>query len=245
MHNSKAHIGHNIIFLERVDSTNNYAANRFKSGDIGSGAVILTDIQTNGRGQRGKEWQSDAFSSLIVSVVADLNLWKINNIISLNHIVALSIQAFLKKYSENVEIKWPNDLMINDRKVAGILIESFMSSSQRTSIIGFGININQDDFNVPRATSLKIETGISNSPREMIYQVIDCFNHYIDLYHQKGENWVFDEYNKELWKLNQNHSFEFDGETEVGKIVKSTLSGELIVDFNNTEKVFRNGEVKY
>src|SRR5690554_3889162 len=135
----KALVGQKIIFLEHVDSTNNYTAKVFKSGAISSGTVIMTDIQTNGRGQREKAWQSDAFANLLVSIAADINLWGIRNLISLNHIVALSLQRFLSKYTSEVKIKWPNDIMIKGKKVAGILIETQVTSTQRKSVIGFGV----------------------------------------------------------------------------------------------------------
>lgn len=241
----KAYIGQKIIFLEHIDSTNNYAAKVFKSGGIDSGAVIVTDIQTNGRGQRGKEWQSDAFSNLIVSIVGDLNLWKINNMISLNHITALSLQYFLRKHTDNVRIKWPNDIMINDKKTVGILIESQITSNQRSSVIGFGVNINQQKFEVPRATSLSLETGKSYNPRELVYEVIDAFNYIINLYHEKGEKWIHEEYNQNLWKLNTNHTFTANEKIKNGRIITTTESGELIVQFQNEQKIFLNGQVTY
>lgn len=241
----KAFVGQKIIFLERVDSTNNYTAKVFKSGGIDSGAVIVTDIQTNGRGQRGKEWQSDAFSNLIVSIAADLNLWKINNIISLNHITALALQSFLLKYTENVKIKWPNDIMINDKKAIGILIESFITSTQRNSVIGFGVNINQEKFEAPRATSLSLETGKSYNPKELIYEVIDAFNHIINLYHEIGEKWLHDQYNQQLWMLNTTHPFTINEEIIQGEIITSTMTGELIIQFGNEQKTFLNGQIVY
>lgn len=245
MNKQNAFVGHKIIFLERTDSTNNYTAKVFKLGAIDSGAVILTDIQTNGRGQRGKEWQSDAFSNLIASIAGDLNLWKINNMISLNHITALALQSFLLKHTENVKIKWPNDIMINDKKAVGILIETQITSTQRKSIIGFGVNLNQRKFEAPRATSLSLETGKTYNPKELVYEVIDAFNYYISLYHEKGENHIHDLYDQQLWKRNTNHHFTFDEQVEEGDIVSTSNSGELLVQFKNEVKSFMNGEVSY
>ncbi|PWH86095.1 biotin--[acetyl-CoA-carboxylase] ligase [Brumimicrobium oceani] len=245
MDKPKACIGHKIIFLDRVDSTNNYAAKRFKSGGIDSGSVILTDIQTNGRGQRGREWQSDAFSNLIVSITADLNLWKINSMISLNHLTALAIQSFLLKHTENVKIKWPNDIMIKDKKAVGILIESYITSSQRKSVIGFGANINQQNFEAPRATSLSLATGKFYNPKELIYELIETFNHFIEVYHDRGESWIQELYNQQLWKLKTDHLFKFNDQEQYGKINSTTSSGELVVEFPNGQKSFLNGQVAY
>ncbi|HLV41865.1 MAG TPA: biotin--[acetyl-CoA-carboxylase] ligase [Brumimicrobium sp.] len=241
----KAFVGQKIIHLECVDSTNNYTAKVFKSGAIDSGTVILTDIQTNGRGQREKEWQSDAFSNLLVSVAADINLWKIRNLISLNHIVALSLHKFLSKHTSEVQIKWPNDIMIKGKKIAGILIETQMTSVQRKSVIGFGVNINQTSFDAPRATSLFLETSNAYQPKTLVFEVIDALNHFINEYHSKGEGYLHDQYNKHLWKLKEMHTFKFDNEERPGDIVSTTMYGELVVNFNNEERKFLNGEVSY
>ncbi|WP_417266044.1 biotin--[acetyl-CoA-carboxylase] ligase [Brumimicrobium sp.] len=241
----KAYVGQKIIHLECVDSTNNYTANVFKSGAIDSGTVILTDIQTNGRGQREKAWQSDAFSNLLVSVAADLNLWKINNIISLNHIVALALREFLSKHASDVKIKWPNDIMIKGRKVAGILIETQMTSVQRKSVIGFGVNINQTSFEAPRATSLFLESSKLHQPKALLFEAIDALNYFIDLYHEHGEFYLFEQYNEHLWKREEQHLFHFNEQEKAGKIVSSTMEGQLVIDFEEEVKNFSNGEVIY
>lgn len=241
----KAFVGQKIIFLECVDSTNNYTANVFKSGAIDSGTVILTDIQTNGRGQRGKEWHSDAFANLLVSIAADLNLWKIRNLISLNHIVALALHKFLSKHTSEVKIKWPNDIMIKGKKVAGILIETQITSSQRKSVIGFGVNINQASFEAPRATSLYLATSKIHQPKTLIYEVIDAFNYFIEVYHQKGEKHLHQLYNDRLWLKNEEHLFNINGIEKRGSIISTSIEGNLLVHFYDGETAFANGEVSY
>lgn len=144
MHN--AMIGQKIVHLESVDSTNNYTANVFKDGSIEHGTVILADIQTNGRGQRGNTWQSDAFDNITMSIAFDPNLCKINNLISLNHITSIALFNFISSYCDNVKIKWPNDILVNENKIAGILIESQFSGNKMQSVIGIGLNVNQVDF---------------------------------------------------------------------------------------------------
>jgi BirA family biotin operon repressor/biotin-[acetyl-CoA-carboxylase] ligase len=241
----KAFVGQKIIYLECIDSTNNYTAKVFKSGTIDSGTVILTDIQTNGRGQREKEWQSDAFSNLLVSVAADLNLWLIRDLISLNHIVALALQRFLLKHTSDVEIKWPNDIMIRGKKVAGILIETQMTSVQRKSVIGFGININQASFDTPRATSLFLETSIAHQPKTLIFEVIDAFNYFIQEYHQKGAQHLHYLYNHQLWKRKEEHVFIYNGIKKSGKIISTSMDGRLLVHFQDKVRKFSNGEMSY
>lgn len=238
-------VGHQLIRLERVDSTNNYTAKVFKDGSVDSGAVILTDIQTNGRGQRDKVWHSDAFSNLIVSLAADLDLWKINNLISLNHITALSLHSFISKYVKITAIKWPNDIMVNDKKCAGILIENQISSQHKRSVIGFGVNVNQQRFDAPRATSLSLEIGEDFKLQDMIFEVIDAFNYFINLYQQKGEEYIFELYNSRLWKRRESHDFHLNDQSRNGEIISTTMHGELLVEFDGEEMKFLNGQVRY
>jgi len=241
----KAFIGQKIIFLECIDSTNNYTAKVFKSGAIDSGTVILTDIQTNGRGQREKEWHSDAFANLLASIAADLNQWKIRDIISLNHIVALALHQFLSKYTPNVKIKWPNDIMINGKKVAGILIETQMTSSQRKSVIGFGVNINQTSFDAIRATSLCLETSKNYQPKSLIFEVIDALNFFINEYQTKGEKYLYDLYNNQLWMRDKEHIFVINGIEKKGSIISTSTEGYLLVNLQGEQRKFANGEVSY
>lgn len=238
-------IGQRIIFLESVDSTNNYSIKAFKAGEIDSGTVIIADFQTKGKGQRENSWQAEPASNLLVSIAVDLNLWKIKNIISLNHIVALSIQSFLSQYANGVFIKWPNDIMVSNKKIAGILIETQLSSSIKKAIIGFGVNINQDLFEAPRATSLLLETQKKYNHKDFVPEIIKIFNSFIKEYQEKGEEYLHHLFNQELWKINQDHLFEVNGISKKGQIISTTMDGRLIVEHANKEQYYSNGEVKY
>ncbi len=238
-------IGHQIIHLKEVNSTNDYAYKKFKSGAIVSGTVIVSDFQTHGKGQREKRWQAEASANLLMSITADLNLWKIQSLISLNHIVALSIGAFLEQHTTDVRIKWPNDIMVADKKMAGILIESQISSNIKKAIIGFGININQANFNVPRATSLFIENKKQYNSIDLVPDVITVLNRYIALYQEQGERHLHNLFNQKLWKLKQNHHFEVNGSEISGCINSTSMNGQLIVQHNHKEYFYSSGEVKY
>lgn len=238
-------IGHPIIHLECIDSTNNYAANLLKAGKISSGTVIMADEQTDGRGQRGKIWQSDAFTNLLVTFVGELNQWKIDEIISINHIIALATQKFIENYTQNVQIKWPNDIMVNGKKIAGILIENKISNTKRFSIIGCGININQTILEHPRSTSLFLETQKTYSPKQLLSSFIQILNQTIQLYQDQGEKYIFDAFNKVLWKKGIQHPFYYNNEKKIGKISTTNMEGQLIVAFKDSTLTFTNGEVRH
>lgn len=241
----RAFIGQKIIHLESVDSTNNYTAKVFKSGTVDSGTVIMADIQTNGRGQRGNLWQSGAFENITLSIAASPKLWKINNLVTLNHITALALYNFIGRHVKNTAIKWPNDIIVNDHKISGILIESLYSGENLQSIIGVGINVNQRFFNGLKATSLFNETGKQFEPKLLIYEFINVFNNIVEKFQQKGSTHILEEYNRLLWLKDKPAEFKSGSKTFVGVIKKTDLNGNIHILSNDQLKCFRNGEITY
>ncbi|MFA5575107.1 MAG: biotin--[acetyl-CoA-carboxylase] ligase [Brumimicrobium sp.] len=238
-------INRDYIFFPSVSSTNDYALEKMKSGEIKSGTVIVADHQTSGKGQRGKSWISAPGESLMMSIAADLDLWDIKNVVSLNHIVSLAIQNFLLNFIEDTRIKWPNDIMVNDKKICGILIESKVSMTKRHSVVGIGLNLNQESFELNRATSFYIETGQKALPQNFIEPILQLIEEFIMLYHVKGEDFVLYEYNNQLWKLKDRHTFKYSLFKREGWINKTTMSGDLVVHFDNEDINFQNGTVIY
>ena len=144
-----------IMWLERVDSTNNEA--RRHISDIDNLSVVSALSQTAGRGQRGNTWTSNAGENLMFSIVLKSPALMAEDHFALNEISALSVADFLSTYGIKAEIKWPNDIYVGEKKICGILIEnSFRGKMISSSIIGIGLNINQRNFNVnlPNPTSM-------------------------------------------------------------------------------------------
>lgn len=247
---NKAYVGHKIIHLSRVDSTNNYTANVFKSGEISSGTVIMADNQTNGRGQRENTWQSKPFENITMSFPLDLNLVGINQQISINHIICLAIKNFISPYSSNVKIKWPNDIMVKGNKIAGVLIEnSYEGKKLKHAIIGIGINVNQTEFPYPNTTSLKLISEENYNPKLIVFELINCINNQIDIFSKlgaKAHKKIFDE---SLWLLGKKSKFEFirTNSSFEGEITGTSEEGLLkIIDLKSKkENTFRNGEIKF
>ncbi len=146
---------HDIIWLESVDSTNEEA--RRHISDIDNLSVLSALEQTDGRGQRGNKWTSNAGENLMFSIVLKSPVLMPEDHFALNEIAALSVADFLSTYGIKAEIKWPNDIYVGEKKICGILIEnSFRGKTISSSIIGIGLNINQRNFNVnlPNPTSM-------------------------------------------------------------------------------------------
>ena len=146
---------HDIIWLESVDSTNLEAKRNIS--DIDNLSVLSALEQTAGRGQRGNKWTSNAGENLMFSIVLKSPVLMPEDHFALNEIAALSVADFLSTYGIKAQIKWPNDIYVDDKKICGILIEnSFRGKYISSSIIGIGLNINQRNFdvNLPNPTSM-------------------------------------------------------------------------------------------
>lgn len=182
-------IGQKIIHLDTVDSTNNYTANLQKQGKIQHGTVILADEQTAGRGQRGATWTSNAGENLLLSLFVAPDNLSVTNQTVLTQFAALSCVFFLRKIGISALIKWPNDIYVNDRKLAGILIENTLrSTSISESIIGIGLNVNQQAFGEVNGTSIALELNQQQQPKEVLFSWLNEMN--------------------ELWKLVQVGAYE-------------------------------------
>jgi BirA family transcriptional regulator, biotin operon repressor / biotin---[acetyl-CoA-carboxylase] ligase len=155
-------IGSRLFFFRNLPSTNSYAASLLKNNELPEGAIIYTNYQTAGRGQVGNKWESEENKNLLISIVLFPSMIKPADQFLISMAVSLGICDFLKKYLSAISIKWPNDIYVNNDKIAGILIEnSVMEDLIEHTIAGIGININQVKFlsDAPNPVSLSILTG--------------------------------------------------------------------------------------
>ena len=147
-----------IIKLDAIDSTNSYLRELLQKKKLETFTVVSAKSQTNGKGQMGATWTTEPDKNLIISILINNSVENINQIFDLNIIVALSVIAVLNSEKiPNLSIKWPNDIMSENKKIGGILIENLIKENGAiNSIIGIGLNVNQTHFeNLPKASSLK------------------------------------------------------------------------------------------
>src|ERR1700759_4538285 len=161
-----------LIELESVDSTNNYAMARIHEGLASDGMVYLARYQWAGRGQRGKTWISEPGQNLIMSLIIEPSPLKITQQFLFSAAIALAILDLMKSFQNNDwKIKWPNDIYWNDRKAGGLLIESVVTGQTWTwAIVGIGMNLNQSSFpaEIPNAVSLNQITGVTYEPVNIV-----------------------------------------------------------------------------
>lgn len=150
-----------IVCLEEIDSTNN-EVRRLGDAGAGEGTVVVADRQTGGKGRRGREWFSPAGTGVWMSVLLRPEL-RPDQVSGITLMAALSVcRAIRESTGLSAQIKWPNDLVIDGKKVCGILTEAAMNGNElRYVVLGIGINVNQTEFpeELPHAYSLALAAG--------------------------------------------------------------------------------------
>lgn len=238
-------IGLKIIHLQEVDSTNNYTANLLNRGGIEGGTVIMADNQTEGRGQRGAEWHSVKGENLTFSFfIDDLHL-EIHSQFNLSKVIAIILVDFFKSYGVAAKIKWPNDIYINDSKVAGVLIENQLKGGMlKSAIVGIGININQTLFEGLRATSLSLETKGKLDLKNCLFDFIYAYNQRFDSLMKVSSIALDKSYTDFLLGYEVERKYESLGYEFTGVIKGISPTGKLIVSSGIGEKEYDLKEIK-
>lgn len=174
-------MGKQLISLPSCHSTNDLMAQMSANKQLYEGAVIITADQTDGKGQRGNKWQSNAGENLTFSIWLKPKFLKPTQQFELNRVVALALLDVLKDClpTAKVFVKWPNDLMLNKKKVAGVLIENSISKNQITeSIVGIGLNVNQNNDLLSTATSMIKHAGTPFDLPQLLEKIVHRMEHY-------------------------------------------------------------------
>lgn len=233
--------------MDTVESTNNYAAKLYNSGVIDQETVIMADNQTNGRGQREKTWHSDPYQNLTFSAILPSDKVKFNSTVRLVFVVSLSLSRFLKKLELESSLKWPNDIYVNGKKLAGILIENnYSGSSVNYSIIGIGLNVNQKEFELINATSLSNELSKSYNLRELLLSLLNDMNKSLNELSSLPFDEVVKQYNDLLFGKGEQLQFreKLTDEIFTGEIKGVNEEGDIFILTEGKEKAFKNGEVE-
>ena len=175
----------NFIFYKKIDSTQNEIWRLIESKTIKNKTLIMADIQTNGKGTHGRIWHTDEEKNIAFSYYIETNC-KSENLEGITiEIAQILVKIFKEFYGIKLDIKKPNDIMIKDKKVGGILTESKVSSEiVKFLVIGIGINtekINFTDDIKNIATSIKKEFGIDIDTKEFIVEFCNQFEKEIEM----------------------------------------------------------------
>lgn len=217
--------------LDSVDSTNNYAANLLKLSALPDGTVISARNQTEGRGQRGTQWESNAGENLLMSLVCYPKTIGMSEQFYVSKCAALAVAEMCEDLcGKKASVKWPNDIYIDDHKVSGILIElQWLENKLSSAIIGIGLNVNQKDFGNLRATSIGQLTGKQHDVESIMKMLVRYLEKYYIKLISRQFSTIDQEYRNRLYRLGVPASFIYGGEPMQATIVGVDAQGKLRV----------------
>lgn len=222
----KGIFGVQIFNLDEVDSTNNFAAKLISDQLCQNGAVIMSDYQTLGKGQRGNHWISNKRENIMMSVVYQPDNMSVSEQITLTWGTSLAVVELLTEFGISAQVKWPNDIYVNRKKIAGVLIENqLMGKRVSFSIIGIGLNVNQLEFGLTNATSIALEKNKIQIIEEVRNTLLAKMNDLL------FKDFIFLKQKYESLLFLKDHESEFEDEQGVfkGKIKGVTDEGLLII----------------
>ncbi len=243
-------IGQNLVKLSSVASTNNYLKDLVSnSGPLAEGSVIMADHQLAGKGQLQNVWESEAGKNLTISILLKPTFLSIGQQFELNKAVSLALLDVLSPLlGSHVSIKWPNDILVDDKKIAGILIENSVQGSRwKQAVVGIGLNVNQTQFspNLTRATSLKnvLQTEyILNSLLAELCVALE--RRYLQLRAQKFAD-LHRDYLQHLFKFGEQCKFRVDDQVIEAEISGVSPAGLLELKTSKGTQTFGFKEIAF
>ena len=218
-------------YIASTASTNTLLHEMMRQDKLPEGFLLYTDFQSAGKGQPGNTWESENGKNLLFSMLLYPHSIKVYEQFILSEITGLAIRKVLEKYTDDICIKWPNDIYWKDKKIAGILIENSLFRDRiDTCIIGIGLNVNQEVFisNAPNPVSLRQITG-NDINREILLMEIQA--ELLNIYQNYSPEFIHQEYLNNLYRRNGFHCYaETAANTVVDAEVEDVLpDGRLIL----------------
>ena len=187
-----------LIKLDAIDSTNDFLKSLSSHDEPENFTVVTAENQTKGKGQMGEKWSSEAGKNLIMSVLVKDFLFDNEKVFDLSIVVSLAVTEVLKSLNiPDICIKWPNDILSYNKKLAGILIENTIKSDGRIlSVIGIGMNVNQTDYSeLPNASSLAVISGKTFNKETPAVLIVEKLQEKIKFWETSAESFRNDYFN--------------------------------------------------
>jgi len=222
----------NIIKLNATNSTNDYLKDLMRKQFVDNFTIVVTNNQEKGRGQREAEWFSESGKNLTFSVLVRDLIMSPTELFTLNIAVALSVFETLNVLtSKKTAVKWPNDIMADNKKIAGILIENaIQQNGEIYSVIGIGLNVNQINFNIAKnITSLKRLENLDFNLEKILNLILENLKQNFSLVRTNTEV-LWEKYLANLFKKEIPTTFEDENQQKFMGIIKGVSSiGQLQV----------------
>jgi BirA family biotin operon repressor/biotin-[acetyl-CoA-carboxylase] ligase len=221
-----------------------------QSGLVDEGTVIITDNQTMGRGQAGNKWVSEPGANLTFSVLFKPTFLEPTQQFYLNMAVGLGICDALNTILDGgdlpIQLKWPNDILIADKKVCGILIENqVQGQSFSQTVVGIGLNVNQERFEWPGVASLKSIAEHDFDRTSVLETLLEKLEaRYVQL-KQRNLDQLKADYYSILYRLDEQHEFSSDGRTFSGMVKGIDEVGRLLLRVDGEVVSFNFKEIRF
>ncbi len=221
-------IGHPLRFFPEIDSTNE-EIRRGLAGNLAEGAVVIADQQTHGRGRLGRSWHSEPATGLYISTLLKPDL-PLENLACITLMAGVATVATI---GQQAKLKWPNDILVNGKKIAGILCECIVRpGTHPIVIVGIGINLNHTHFpedikNI--ATSLKLETGKTTNRNDLALSLLKNLDHeYKEFLSGNREN-LIRKWTENSDQFGKTVTIQQKGRSQTGKAIGLNPQGKLIL----------------
>lgn len=244
-----------LIVLDEIGSTNDYfRTDSTKFTPLPEWTAIMAKSQTKGRGQRNNTWEVEPGKNLTFSFLLYPNFLNLDQHFVLNMLISLALADWLEHLDIPANIKWPNDVIVNHKKIAGFLIENSSRAGKISrSIVGIGVNINQTDFPIDlqeRASSLALETGQkwTDLPQRCL-ELLEHVHRRVTSYQQKdvAADDLLHQYNQRLYRRGTWSRFRCTNKGMIeGCIEEVDPSGQLVLRHSDgARSTYRFKEIQF
>ena len=232
-----------IIYKKQTNSTNDDALSIINNNKHKEGMIFISDNQKNGRGRHNRLWHTNPNFHLAFSLILcpDIDSKK-SGLISIMAGVAV-VEGLKKNTDIDFTLKWPNDIIYQNKKVGGILIETKNINSKLVYVIGIGINLNEQLNDFPLeiqslATSLSIISKKNHSKEIILFQILNQFKNNYNKINSIHSKWI-----SLCSHIDQNITFHLNNQIISGKFMGITQNGHAVININNYNHIFPNGEI--
>jgi BirA family biotin operon repressor/biotin-[acetyl-CoA-carboxylase] ligase len=250
-----------LVVFDEIDSTSSEAMRIAKNGKVESNYVVLAKSQTNGRGRSGKNWRSNSgnlHTSLLIKPDKEIELLP-----QLSFVVALAvydttssrglttgskkIDPVTRPRDDNVKLKWPNDVLINGQKIAGILLESVKVENNYYIIIGIGINIIYHPDNIDQPTTSLISEKLPPiEPQALLEKLIENFEKYYQIWDNNGFSFIREKWLEHAYKLHENITVKHQNDIVTGLFKDIDNTGRIILQLPSKKIIsFSTAELSF
>jgi len=232
-----------VIFKKSLRSTNDYLLEQVSAGLITlEGTVVTAYSQTHGKGLDNSSWESEPGKNLTFSILLKPSFLRAHQQFCLNKVISLAVMDFVRKHIEGhkIRIKWPNDVYIDNGKVAGILINNTISGTRMMySVAGIGININQIRFSGIAANPVSVIqfTGEVLDRNFCLEEILQCIaDRYFEL-SRGNQRQINSDYLASLYRINELHLFRYKDQTVTAEITGISEFGHLQLTLGENQKI--------